>query len=725
MLREFKIKGLEKIKVKRGAQGVPMVRAAVEEDLYRALGYCHALDRGMQMLATRVLAQGRACELLRDSPEMLQTDLFFRRLGLHIHLEREVTALEPEERRLLRAYCDGANQILKHHIPWELRSVGYKPAPWRPADCILLARVTGYVSLAQSQGDLERLVVQMVREGVPRPLLEALFPGRLEGLEEALLRDLKETRQPVPDEVRWSGLVPRVMASNNWAVSGARTSSGAAMLASDPHLEISRLPAIWYEFQGQWTHRYIIAATMPGLPAFLMGRSPELSWGATYAFADAEDSWIEDCRDGCYRRHIEGEDRWFSFRQRREVIGRKKHPDMEVVFYENEHGVLEGDPFQEPGLRLSTRWAGAQAGVRSIRAAIDILRARSVPEGMDALGKLEVAFSWVLADAKGQIGMQMSGAVPLRREGASGLVPLPGWDPANDWLGLASPEQLPRQLNPECGFVVTANNDLNHLGQLGPLAPSNAEMGPWRARRIQQVLSSREDLDVEAMRRLQLDLVSLHALDWMELVRPLLPETPQGRLLATWDGRYTLHSRGAYLFEVFYEALLDRVFGGQWGQAVQSFLKGETATFVDFYHFFDAVLMQPSSPWFGEHGRDEILTEVLEEALNCRIQPWSTRRDLTLRHLLLGDKLPAQAGFDVGPIKLPGGRATVQQGQIYRSGGRDTSFAPSWRLITDMSQDSAHTGLPGGASDRRFSRWYTASLDLWLRGRLVERQGRW
>lgn len=89
-----------------------------------------------------------------------------------------------------------------------------------------------------------------------------------------------------------------------------------------------------------------------------------------------------------------------------------------------------------------------------------------------------------------------------------------------------------------------------------------------------------------------------------------------------------------------------------------------------------------------------------------------------MAHLLFGGRLPRWMGFDYGPISVRGGRATVQQGQIYRSGGRLTTFMPSYRIITDFAREAIHTALAGGASDRRFSRWYKKGIADWLAGRV-------
>ena len=138
----------------------------------------------------------------------------------------------------------------------------------------------------------------------------------------------------------------------------------------------------------------------------------------------------------------------------------------------------------------------------SIAAAIAMFRARDVREGMDAAGGIESAFNWVMADRHGAIGLQMSGLLPIRPSGASGLVPLPAWDPQTDWAGWADPEDLPRVQDPPDGMIVTANHDLGHLGRV---RPQNLPMGDSRARRIEELLGAREDWDVAGVAAVQLD----------------------------------------------------------------------------------------------------------------------------------------------------------------------------------------------------------------------------
>jgi len=702
------------IRITRDAHGVPHVRAATERDLYRGLGYCHGRDRGLQMLLVRILGQGRACEILQDSEELFELDRFFRRLAFTAGSEAEETKLSSEQRSLARAYCDGVDAALRRRAPWELRLLGYKPEPWRIADSVLISRLMGYIALAQSQGDMERLLVELVQAGVPRDHLEALFPGLLAGMDTTLLARVKLGQRLVPETARRSRVLPRAVASNNWVISGRKTASGKPVLANDPHLEANRLPAVWYEIVAELGDRFCIAATIPGLPAFLLGRTNDLAWGATYAFMDAIDSWVEDCREGCFRRVVDGEETWVSFRRRNETIERRKHPAVTLTFHENDHGVLDGDP-AEPGLYLTTRWSGGgDTGAASLASMFGLLHASDVGSGMALLGNVETAWNWVLADSQGNIGYQMSGRMPLRRPGVSGLLPLKGWDPEDDWRGFATPGDLPRALNPETGFIVTANNDLNHLGRLQPI---NLPMGSYRADRIAQLLAARDDWTAAETQRMQMDVYSLQAACFMEVLRPLLPEQAEASVLRDWDCRYDLDSLGADLFERFYRELVVEVFSPPCGAEVVRFLTRETGILIDFYRNFDEVLLDAHGVWFGAEGRDAVFRRVAARVLENLPSPWGSRRFLWMRHVLFGGKLPLWLGFDHGPIPLRGGRATVHQGQTYRSGGRDTSFAPSYRLVTDLGEPAAHTTLAGGPSDRRFSRWYTTGIADWAAGR--------
>jgi penicillin amidase len=715
MAKGSTLRGGGRARIQRDEHGVLHVRASREDDLYRGLGFCHGTDRALSMLLLRIVARGRTSEVLDSSDEMLGIDRFFRRMNFGRDLGEEVAKLGSRERSLGEAYCDGINRALRRRRPWELRLLRHRPEPWTLEDSVLLSRMVGYVSLAQSQADMERLFMEMLQAGVGPRHLEELFSGLLEGLDAELLRKVQLGDRFVPEAVRWNRLVPQMVASNNWAVAPGKTRGGHAILASDPHLDVHRLPAAFSEVVLEADDRFCIAGTIPGIPALMVGRTNDLAWGPTYAYMDAIDSWIEDCRDGCYRRRIDGEDHWVPFGVRREAIKRKGKPDEVVTFYENEHGVLDGDPF-EPALRLATRWAvAAGTGAESLSAAVDIFHAHDVSTGAKTLRRIETAWNFVLADRHGNIGYQMSGLMPVRGGTRQEFLPQPGWDPANDWSGFVPSKELPCILNPESGLVASANDDLNLSGRLRPI---NLPTSPYRAERIRALLAERDDWTAEEFARMQMDVESLQAKRFMTVLRPLLPGTEAGGILRDWDCRYDVDSRGAHLFEAFYRALIVEVFGAVCGKEVLRFLVDETPVLTNFFYNFDRVLLSTDSLWFGTLGRDATFRRVLHRALQEPIPTWGEQQRLTMKHLLFGDRLPSWLGFDRGPFRLAGSRATLHQGEIFRFQGRDQSFAPCYRMVTDLGENTANTALAGGPSDRRFSRWYGHGIADWLAGRL-------
>ena len=697
--------------ISRDENGICHIEAENREDAFWWMGHAHARDRGMQMLLMRILGQGRAAEILDSGDEIVDIDRFFRRMNWTGSMDSEIAKISPATRSILDAYCEGVNQAFSKKTPWECRLFGYRPEPWCDRDCILISRMIGYLTLAQSQGEMERLLIELVQAGLDRGRLEELFPGILEGLDLDLVKKINLQERLVSPTALWNLAAPVAMASNNWVVSGKKTRSGKPILANDPHLEVNRLPNVWYEIALKIGDQYALGANMPGIPALLVGKNNHVAWGATYTFMDATDSWIEQCKGGRFFREP---DQWLPFTRRTETIKRKKKDPVTVDFYENLHGVLEGDP-EQAGYYLSTAWAPARSGALTLNSSTAMLDVKTVAQGMQHLGRLETSWNWVLADDQGNIGYQMSGLMPKRRPGISGFVPLPGWEARNDWQGFEDPGNLPCCLNPDCGYFVTSNQDLNSYGTVAPI---NLCMGPYRSDRIAAVLAEKEAITLEDMYRLHFDLYSTQAEQFMEILAPLLPDTPEADILRQWNFEYDRESRGASLFDRFYHELYREAFGQSgFGTGAMDHILQNTGMVNDFYLNFDRILLAENSRWFGGRSRAEIYRQAARTALQKPAQAWKKGRDVMLTNIVFGGKLPKFLGFDRGPITIVGNLATPHQGQIFQSAGRLTTFAPSYRLVIDLGTDEIHTTLAGGPSDRRFSKWYCSDLENWVAGK--------
>ena len=717
--RNHRIAGHE-VRLARTPGGVLQVWAEDDTGLARGLGLAHAHDRLVQMVLVRLIGQGRLSECLKNSPQTVAIDVFMREMGFGRAAVVEANELSSESRRLTEAYAEGVNHVMdRHRLPLELALVRCKPDPWTAADTVITTKLMSYIGLAQSQQDMEHFLIQALRAGASLEKLRALCSPHLDGLDDAtveFIRKLRLERPLVGESIRFLAAAPTLMASNNWAVSGNRTASGTAFQCNDPHLECNRLPAIWYEAIMHTDDDYRLGATMPGVPGLIMGRTRALSFGFTYGFMDMVDYFIEECRDGACRRH----DRFRPLEVRTEVILRKGADPLEITVRENELGVLEapsGESDLADGFYLTRAWSAHRSGAAASLDALEQLpRTQTVPEAQRVVREVAISANWVLADRNGNIGYQQSGLLPDRKH--SGLYPVPAWEEDLHWRGTISGDRLHAVLNPGEGFLATANNDLNPPG--GPLVV-NLPMGSYRVDRIRALLNECRDCTLDDMAQIQNDLYSLQAERYMELFRPLVPETFAGRMLSGWDCRYDTESRGATLFETVYHALLREVFGLKlFGEEVWEFLNNETAIVADYYHLFDNAVFGGDRIWFGEEGREALIRRVLAEILTevdlASISPWGLQQRIVMHNIFFDGSLPSFLGFDYGPVELPGNRATVVQGGVFSSHDRQTTFTPSWRFLTDLGADLARTALAGGPSGRRFSRWYVTDVPRWLRG---------
>ena len=702
------------LRLTRDEHGVPHIHANSIDDLNWGLGYCQAFDRSMQLQFMRILGQGRLCELLDDTEDNLNIDRFFRRMNWRRDAKKVIGQLEPDTLSWCQALCDGINAGFRARRVSLMRLLSGEPEPWTVTDIILIFRMTGYLTLAQTQAESERLFIELVQNGVSDEKLSSLFPLEGQEYDRELIQKVKLPERIIPLELLWQAAIPRMMASNNWVVAGSRTKSGAAIMANDPHLEVNRLPNVWYEAVLSCPDYQAMGYGMPGIPGLLIGRSHDVAWGATYTFADTVDSWIEECKDGKYRRGKS----WRKFEMREEHILRKKNLDHVEVFYENPHGILDGDP-QEPGFYLSTLWSPANYGAAGLNAARQLVTARNAEEMQHFSGQIESAWNWVIADRDNNIAYQMSGLCPKRNKGWNGFVPGLGWDKDYDWTGFYKPSELPNVLNPEQGFFVTANQDLNEYGMASPI---NMPMADHRARRITQLLSDDKKQDIASSRDIQMDTYSLQAEEYMAILAPILKEHFNDCLLAEilldWDKCYDRYSTGAALFEAFYTELRQLVFKDeQISPELSRHLREQTCLFIDFYQNFDRCFLDSNSIWFKEKSQHQCFSDAFEKAKSGFVSiTWGEQNRFKFTNILLQGKVPEYFGIDSGEVPMIGGRATPHQGQLYESAGRKTSFAASVRIAADMNEGMLHTRTAGGVSDNPFSPWYMSEIQGWLDG---------
>ncbi len=704
--------------------GVPHIDADCWHTALYGLGYMHAFDRTTQILFARVVASGHSAERIANTPELAETDRFFRQAGLFLHAEREWHGLTPDEQDTLTSYCDGVNDgMLQAGRSFPMWATGFQAEPWDPAAVMLIGNLLNYNGLAVGQQQQERMMLELIQAGVEERRLRELFSPHLDDADFDLLRKIKISSRLSSEALDVITDLPRLAGSNAWAVSGKRSATGAPLLASDPHLEINRLPAIWYEAALRWGDQYVMGATLPGCPTIAVGRTNQLSWGVTYFKGDTSDYFIEDCRQRDGKWQYRRGDAWLDFEVREEVIRRKGGDDITQHVYHNELGTLDGDPSERgEGLHLLVAWTGANEGVaRSVLTWSKLVLETDVKSAMRLVRACpQPTLCWVLVDRQGHIGVQANGSFPNRPAHCNGLVPQPAWDERNHWQGVLPVEVLPAVYDPPEGYLAVANEEWNPPG--GPQLVT-LPVPDYRKRRIDERLAALPQATVEDMQALQYDVVSLQARDLLEIFLPHLPEGELKERLSAWDCSYTPGSEEATMFTLLYRNVLLEVFGqdphehGGIGWRRILFLSTRAGFSMTVVTCVDRLLHKEHSLWWRKRDKGELIRRAAEKLVGQTFNPWSTMNAFRFTNRFFESQFVGRAlGFHTGDMPMAGCFATPFQGHLLRVATREATFAPSYHLVVDIGTEECWTNLPGGPSESRFSRWYKSDIPRWAEG---------
>jgi len=711
----------------RDAAGIAHVEADSWQDALYALGYLHAVDRPTQIFFSRVVARGEAAARIANKPELVETDRFFRRAGLHLNLEREVENLRPSTREQLDRYCSGVNDGLQEagrSLPmWVTR---FHPRPWQPTAVLAIGNLLSFAGLAVAAQENERLLLELIQAGIRPELLRELMSPYLDDVDFEPLLDIRIERRLSDEALEMLADLPRLAGSNAWAVGPQRSATRQPLLAADPHLEVNRLPAIWYEVALHWRGKndssgnYVMGATLPGCPLMAVGRSRQLSWGVTYLHADTSDYFAEDCRPGGatgwqYRRA----QRWHDFELREEVIERKGAESITEHVFENEQGTLRWDLTDQPaGKYLGAKWIGSHEGSgRSIGCWLDVLQCKNARQAMDVVRENpHPTLVWVFADAEGHIGRQASGWLPERPAGQIGAVPALAWDETTHWQGQLPSSELPSLYDPPEGYLASANENLDRVGEF--LLHSHA-LPNYRKQRIAERLHELQQATVLDMQQLQYDVTSLQSRRLLPIFLPHLPDGPLQALLSTWDHQYTPESTAATAFQQLYRQVVLEIFGHEEGIGWRRmfFLCTRMGYSSMVLTAIDDLLCRPKSLWWQGRDKGELIRTAAERAAEEKVVPWGEANAFHFANRFFeGSRVGRLLGFHSERKAMPGCQATPFQGHLLATATRESSFAPSYHFVTDMGTDEAWTNLPGGASESRFSRWYRNDIPRWLAG---------
>jgi penicillin amidase len=722
-----------RVRVRRDRWGVPHIEAEERVDLYFAQGFCHAQDRLWQMDFYRRVVEGRISEMA--GAEGLPVDRLMRTLGIRRVARAEEAALEPELREMLERFCAGVNAAAAAApaLPFEMQLLRLGFEPWRPVDILSLGKLLSFG--LSTNWERELLRADMVRALGPEltARLDPTYPAENPIVtQEAWSGDGLAMVEQLGAVRRSLGLAAEASGSNNWAVSGALSATGTPLIAGDPHLPQS-MPGIWYENSLRHGERFVRGGSMPGMPGIYMGQGNDVCWTFTNVMADVQDLFVERIEGDAYL----FEDEWRPLRTVREEIAVKGRSEPVVLDVRaTHHGPIVNEALgADEGEPLALRWLAldeptAFAGV------FELLEIGSGPELVAKLaGHTAPASNLVWADRHGSIGYKLIGRLPLRRGGCPDL-PKPGWSGEFEWEGTIPYEELPETVDPESGYLVTANNRI--VGDEYPHHITSEWLDGFRAKRIEQLLRANDEHDLESFEAMQSDNLSLPGIEAARRLGRLSPPGQRERSaierLRSWDGCLDPETIAGTIYQAFLlrlarevarAAIGDRDLGERWLDRADNGFTPHTTSPWRWHSHLMALWAEGDEALIGRPW-DGLVLEALAGALDDlteRFGPdpqgwrWGQVHEMEFAHPL-GAANPLLRRLLNRTLRAGGAQETVSQIAYDPNDPYKAVWAPSWRMVADPADpDRSRWQMFTGQSGHPASPHYDDLQADWLQGR--------
>jgi len=738
---EIAVSGSDRrISIRRNDLGIPHITAGNLNDALFGLAYAHSQDRLWQMEMNRRIGAGRLSEIFGS--ELVGKDKFLRTLGVYRVAEASFAHLDERAQSAYLAYRDGVNAFLSQHetlLPPEFLILGHKPEPWRITDSLVWLKMMAW-DLGDNW-DKELLRYQLLKTLTPSQVDEFLpaYPGdprpKLPDLR-ALYADASidgETLLAMAPEV-----LPDGAGSNNWVMSGQHTSSGKPLLSNDPHLGL-QAPALWYYARLTTPDLDVVGATLPGVPGIILGHNQNIAWCFTNTGPDVQDLYIEKLAEAPGRYFTPGGVQAFETRQ--EVIRIKGEDSVDLYVRESRHGPILSDVLPSAaealseGHVLSMAWAALLEDDRTPAAVFGLMAAQNWGQFKNALRDFHSPQqNIVYADIEGNIGHYSPGRIPLRHadNDLMGLMPAPGWEAKYDWQGFVSFEDLPQVFNPESGIIYSANQKI--VAEDYPYHLTFDWTLPYRARRIEQMLTATDQHSVDSIKDMLGDVKSLMAVDLLPLLLKMEPGGPKESaaldLLKSWNHEMVADRPEPLIFYGWLRELTRLIYADELGHLFEKNWKIRPL-------FLQNVLSNQDGPesWCNNTNTSqrETCQELVSRALTLALEDLSQRYGETITDWRWGDTHFAHSAhrpftivaglnevFDI-KVPSPGGAYTVNVGRNTFSKG-DTPFASqhaaSFRAIYDLADlEQSQFVFTTGQSGNPFSRNYSSMVISWSENR--------
>jgi len=712
---------------------VPHVYAEKENDAYFVQGYLHAKFRLWQMEFQTHVAAGRLSEIMGKGKAFLDKDRLFRRLGMVYSAEQSLQLLEknPVTKNELDAYTNGVNTYIStlssNDYPLEYKLLNYKPEKWTNLKTELFLKYMAY-DLAGFDSDFEMTNAKSIFSSTDIAKLypvspdsldpivvkgtlfqnPALVPKKPAGADTLYYNSKSATDVLIPQPDKNNG-------SNNWAVAGSKTKSGAPILCNDPHLGLT-LPSLWYEMQISTPTFNSYGVSFPGAPSIIIGFNDSCAWGVTNASRDVKDYYEIQFRDTSMKEYF-FKGKWEKSSFRYETIKIKGQPDITEriavtllgpVMYDQQFANTLND-----GKYYALRWL-AQDPSNELLALNKLNHANNYKEYLQAIENYKCpGQNFAFASKSGDIAIKQQGNFPGKWERQGDFL-MPGTDSSYAWQGFIPFNENPGMLNPARGFVSSANQLATDDKYPYYLA---GRPFIYRGIIINRYLHQLSNITIADMQRMQTDNYDVFA----EMARPLLLKHLDESKLSkdelnylekfkSWNLRDDYEEEGPTILDKWWRNLQKEVFNDEFAQSKLSLRPPDQSTLLEAlikdstYKFVDNITT-PSK----ENLNDIILlsykkaSKDLDTATANHYLKWGKYKSTGVKHLLNISSLGRQ------DIVIGGSQNSINAAT--RTNG------PSWRMIVQLTKETDAYGVyPGGQSGNPGSKYYDDFIDSWSKG---------
>jgi penicillin G amidase len=712
---------------------VPHIFAENDHDAYFVQGFIHAKFRLWQMEFQTHAAAGRISEIV--GPIAVNFDRDKRRLGMVYAAENSLK--EGEKDSATKVSCDsytsGVNayieSLTESSLPVEYKLLGYYPEKWTNLKTVLFLKYMS-LDLAGAEDDFEMTNSKSV---FSRAEFDKIYPIIMDSLAPIVPKgtafDTAAIKLKVPadadslyygkkDSVAIIERKPdKDNGSNNWAVSGKKTQSGSPILCNDPHLGLT-LPSIWFEMQITTPSYNVYGASFPGALGVIIGYNDSCAWGFTNAMRDVRDYYEIRFKDDS-RKEYWFNNEWKKTEFRIEKIAIKDQSTyLDTVAYTIFGPVMYDTSYS--GKRstnnkyYSVRWK-AHDPSNELKTFIMLNRAKNYNDYYEAIQNFHTpGQNCLFASKTGDIAIWNQGEFPAKWYRQGDFV-MPGTDSSYMWQGMIPSKENPHVINPDWGYVFSANQmpvDTSYHYYLGGSYP------PYRAYYINRRLSEMNNITIDDMKSMQTDNYNVFG----EMAKPVLVnhmdeaslnanEKKYFDLLKNWDLRNDSNSKGATVFVEIWDSLQSVIWKDEFDRTGLNLMVPTSSSLLDnlikdsSFLFLDDV-NTPQKETLNDDVTNAFkkACKVLQSADSSGKLEWAKFKGTYVHHLARLEPF--------GRYHLPIG------GGVNVINAAKQDHGPSWRMIVSLTaQTEAYGVYPGGQSGNPGSKYYDDFVTSWADGK--------